>query len=481
MVVATGLGPASHAQTPGVAAEPAPEGPATWFAQAVTYTETGFNVTYFWSKGAQMRAETVISGLKVVTIVSGRHYYAYDGLTGEGIAVERAAEAVSVDAPGRRPFGRELEQLRGQGAEKVRDEVLHGAPCEVWRVTDRSGRREIWVMRAAPQLPVRVDVFDRSRARDFRTEYLGWQRGLPISDAFFVPDSNATLLPMTLAEYTVATAKSGVVGPVPILYADLLHGAPSRRSTPERRMIEIELPQDVSKSALDRYLAEGWFRAGYAMARSPFVCFEGELYATVQVRSRLVGHRFGRSLRRLERRNDARFRVEIGAARCDADRERLYQACKPRFAGFVFENLSEMLEADPVMSLFDTREVAVYEGARLVAVSYFDVGDQSLASLLGLYDPALSRHSLGIYTMVLEIAYALENGLEHYYPGYVLLGTRASTTSSASATCSTAPATGAGERSRACRGRAACAIAWRGGSPPSSGSCRGVASTCAGA
>ena len=46
--------------------------------------------------------------------------------------------------------------------------------------------------------------------------------------------------------------------------------------------------------------------------------------------------------------------------------------------------MTDYLSAGFAGTVFDTREVCVYDGDRLIAVSYFDLGEQSMASLLGL-------------------------------------------------------------------------------------------------
>ena len=70
--------------------------------------------------------------------------------------------------------------------------------------------------------------------------------------------------------------------------------------------------------------------------------------------------------------------------------------------------------------VFDTREVCVYDGDRLVAVSYFDMGERSMASLIGLQHPDYRQYGLGIYTMLKEIEFGCSAGFKWYYPGYVL-------------------------------------------------------------
>jgi outer membrane lipoprotein-sorting protein len=199
-------------------------GPPTWFAQALAHGSGGVNVTYLWSRGSKFRAETVVAGHKIITIVNGDTYYAYDMTLGNGIAIKRSPAAISADDQKRRPFGNELATLKAQGAEKVGDEVVAGQPCEKYRVTDDAGRRVLWVTANDEKLPVRVEIFDRRFSRTNYTDFINWLSGLTLSDPFFEPDSNIALERMTLKEYVNQTATTGPVGPVPILYADLLHG-----------------------------------------------------------------------------------------------------------------------------------------------------------------------------------------------------------------------------------------------------------------
>lgn len=187
-------------------------------------------------------------------------------------------------------------------------------------------------------------------------------------------------------------------------------------------MIRVDLPHAPSHICLDAYLAQGWFRTGSVMAYSPLIAIQGDVFATVPIRILLTNYKQSKSLRRIARRNGGTFRVEVATARSDAARETLYQATAERFAGYRYETLAEMLEAEPFGSLFETREVSVWDGDRLIASSYFDVGNESVASLLGLYDPAYRRYGLGIYTMLVEIADAIENGRKFYYPGYIVIG-----------------------------------------------------------
>ena len=212
---------AAHAADP---APPAASGPSTWFAQVIAHADTGLNVTYFWSKGARLRADTVIAGRKITTLVSGNTYYAFDAVGQTGVAITRSAKAIAGDARGERPFGREFENLVSQGAERIREETVMGRATEVYRLTDQLGRRELWVTKDKLRLPVRIAVFRRDTGVTVTTEYINWLTGLSIADGFFEPESSIALERIDFDSYMRRSSTGEPIGPVPVLYTDLLVG-----------------------------------------------------------------------------------------------------------------------------------------------------------------------------------------------------------------------------------------------------------------
>jgi arginine-tRNA-protein transferase len=58
----------------------------------------------------------------------------------------------------------------------------------------------------------------------------------------------------------------------------------------------------------------------------------------------------------------------------------------------------------------------------LFAVSYLSIGRQSASSAYAIFDPAKSRRSPGILTMLKEIEWAQNNGMAFCYPGYATPG-----------------------------------------------------------
>ena len=207
--------------TPG---KPGENADHTWYAQALARGAAGLNVTHFWSKGPWLRAETVVAGHKVVNIVKGDWYYAYDGLTKQGLAIRRDPKAEAQDSPERRPFGREYEILVRQGAEQVGEDTAFGRPVGVYRVTDLRGKREVWVTLDEKRLPLRLEIFDRQSSGTRITDYVNWQSALFIPDSFFEPEPGVQIEKLELEQYIKRSVEEGPVGAVPVLYADLLHG-----------------------------------------------------------------------------------------------------------------------------------------------------------------------------------------------------------------------------------------------------------------
>jgi outer membrane lipoprotein-sorting protein len=203
-------------------------GISSWYTQTFTRDDTGLNVTYLWSLKSKLRAETVVRGHNLVTIVNGDTYYVYDALTKTGIAIRRAPAALAADSPDRRPFGNEAQILIDQGGEKIREEGIAGKRAEVYQITDENGRRTIWVTQDDRRLPIRIEIFSRKLGTTRYKEYVDWIHGLPIIDAFFEPEPGIRFERLELDAYIADTLAKGYGATLPILYRDLLHGPAPR-------------------------------------------------------------------------------------------------------------------------------------------------------------------------------------------------------------------------------------------------------------
>lgn len=187
-------------------------------------------------------------------------------------------------------------------------------------------------------------------------------------------------------------------------------------------LVQYNHPDILSPARLDTLLAQGWFRNAYMMYRTKVICLSSDLYSVVNIRLKLKDFKPSKKLRKLVRKNDETFRVVIRPAILDDEKNELYQEHKQRFEGFIYNTLEHFFygEYEGDFTVFNTYECCVYSGDELAAVSFFDLGNKSVASLLGLYRQKYHKYSLGLYTMLKEAIYAQEQEKSFFYPGYIL-------------------------------------------------------------
>lgn len=186
-------------------------------------------------------------------------------------------------------------------------------------------------------------------------------------------------------------------------------------------------PKSFLTYELDKYLAKGWFRGGVMMSRSEFLCFEESLQTVINIRLPLKNHVFKKRQRRIIKKVTDQFEIIIRPFQACPQKEILYKNHKDRFKGFLHHTLFHYLNGEEGLimgsEIFDTYEVCVYDGDKLIAFSLFDLGNNSMASILGIFHEDYATYSLGKFTMLKEIEFGQQNGFEYYYPGYILHNT----------------------------------------------------------
>lgn len=195
------------------------------YAASIGRTQSGALMVHYWAKGKRLRSETIVVGRPIVTIVNGEHYYTLDLLLGEGVAIRRSSEAVAADAKRRRAFGIEYDEIVAAGGEKIGSESIGSREVDVYRITDDSGRRTLWVSADAQRVPMRIETYDRASGRTGRVDYVDWLTGLELPDAFFEPPQGVKLERFESYEAYLAKLSEGPVGSLPPVFPDLLRGA----------------------------------------------------------------------------------------------------------------------------------------------------------------------------------------------------------------------------------------------------------------
>lgn len=186
-------------------------------------------------------------------------------------------------------------------------------------------------------------------------------------------------------------------------------------------MVRFYYPERMTPERYDMFLANGWFRSMAMLYKNDLLCLEEDLLSVVNVRLRLddfeIKPRQAKNFRNVENR----FRVQVGKAKITDEKQALYHLNKSRFSGYIHDELDPMLSSGQFAG-FETYEITVHDDDRLIACSFFDIGQGSMAGLMGLFDPEYARYSLGIFTMLKEAQVGKKNRFKYYYPGYVLHG-----------------------------------------------------------
>ena len=185
---------------------------------------------------------------------------------------------------------------------------------------------------------------------------------------------------------------------------------------------EKHFPNSITGEELDAYLEKGWYRMGLSIFTCHFLFFNDSLFSPIWLRLPLEGLVFRKSLQKIIRQNRQRFRTTVKHAVIDDEKEALFQRYRAGFKGILSATIQDSILDGQPNTIFDTFEVCVYDGEKLVGLSFFDLGNSSLASIKGVYDPDYARYSLGIYTMIEEIQFGLDLGFQFYYPGYIVPG-----------------------------------------------------------
>jgi len=178
---------------------------------------------------------------------------------------------------------------------------------------------------------------------------------------------------------------------------------------------EFHLEQ-VEAAKLDELLNNGWRHFGTNFFRYSLGIYELDIRRVIPLRIRLDEFSLSKSQRRVLKRN-ADLQIAIQPIKITDEVTSLFERHKQRFKTGVPDTIYDFISGDSAAPC-DTFEMSVRMDGRLAAVSYFDIGERSVSAVYGMFDPKFPSRSLGIFTMLKEIEFAIANGKELYYQGY---------------------------------------------------------------
>lgn len=178
-------------------------------------------------------------------------------------------------------------------------------------------------------------------------------------------------------------------------------------------------PDTLTPHELDLYLEKGWFRLGRSLFTTSFLTFRDTLFDAFWLRIGLPGFVLSRSQKEILKKTKA-FRIQEGKFTLTDEKEVLFQKYRDSLNFEPAKHLEGVLPEGS--TLFDSREICIYDGDRLIACGVFDMGEKAAEGIISFFDPEFKRYSPGKALMLHKIVLCKERGLEWFYPGYVVPG-----------------------------------------------------------
>jgi arginine-tRNA-protein transferase len=184
---------------------------------------------------------------------------------------------------------------------------------------------------------------------------------------------------------------------------------------------QVHSPETLSGDELDAYLEMGWFRMGQTIFTTNFLNFKNQFYSAIWLRVVLPRFFPDNTQQKLARKN-AGFTTEIIPVHISSEKEALFTKYKSSVPFEASSSLRQLLFGSSSSNLYNTHEINIYDGKKLIGSGLFDVGRESAAGITSFYDPDYKKYSLGKHLIYLKMMHCKEQGLEYFYPGYFVPG-----------------------------------------------------------
>jgi arginyl-tRNA--protein-N-Asp/Glu arginylyltransferase len=187
------------------------------------------------------------------------------------------------------------------------------------------------------------------------------------------------------------------------------------------RVAQLPFRQPVSRllpEQFDQRLAEGDRRSGRYLYRPKCPACQ----ACQAMRLQVARFRPSATQRRMKRRGDAALQVKIAKPVVDDERVRLFNLHRD---GRGLAKDDTAIDANGYASFLtqtccETIELSYWHTDRIVAVAIADLGREALSAVYCYYDPGFEELSLGVYSVLRQIALCQATGRKYLYLGFYI-------------------------------------------------------------
>ena len=183
------------------------------------------------------------------------------------------------------------------------------------------------------------------------------------------------------------------------------------------KYMEIER---LTPGQLEVLLSDGWRHFGTFFFRDKVSWNNGRMSPVIPLRVNVHTFSPSKSQRKILRKNtEAKVEVVFREAAITAEKEDIFHAHCKRFKDNVPSSIYDFLDRNPAkVPCGCTQECALYLDGKLFGISFIDVTPTALSSIYAMFLPEYATLSPGLYTLLMEIEYALKTGKDYVYTGY---------------------------------------------------------------
>lgn len=181
---------------------------------------------------------------------------------------------------------------------------------------------------------------------------------------------------------------------------------------------DVHFPEQLTGKELDDYFAKGWYRMQQMIFTTDVILKEDRFLPVFWLRLPIEKYKPTKKHKQLIAANK-KYNVDCVDGIITDELEELYQLYKASMNFELSVTLQDSLLGETSTSIYNTHCFTIRDQGKLIAAGFFDKGEKTIAGILNIYHPDYARQQLGKYLVLLKIAYAQQQQLNHYYTGYL--------------------------------------------------------------
>jgi leucyl-tRNA---protein transferase len=186
------------------------------------------------------------------------------------------------------------------------------------------------------------------------------------------------------------------------------------------RYDDVSFVREAHRQSLDIFLSEGWMLYGNYYYLRSIRDWTQPKCGLIPLRICLEGFRFSKS-QKVCLKKHADLTTLIQPIQLNPLKAKLFDEHKSKFGESGNDtDIYYFLNTNAAQIPAEGMEVTVMDGDKMIACGFFHLDKEGVNATYGIHDTSYVERSLGTYTMLREIEYALQHRKKYYYLGWML-------------------------------------------------------------